>query len=164
MSASFASHHPALRKTECRLKKILQVLHVVLMLILLEGHAWPRITSLFHLFSYYDQRIYFLFHKAKMHFFIFFLNVFIIIYLDLHQSPLLPPPSVSCCSFVSISSLGGAGETAPASQPHPGGLWKCQDHKKWQFLQICELFCFCLFVFFIQTIRTHFSCVANPTI
>lgn len=39
---------------------------------------------------------------------------------------------------MSLLSLGGAREAAPAGQSHHGGLRKCQDHQKWQLLPICE--------------------------
>lgn len=123
------------------------------MLMLLGGHSWPRIPVLFHLFPYYNRQNWF--SSPKMHFSIFLLNISFI--LTHHQPHLnhyvLPPPSVLEYVFMSILSLGGARETAPAGQPHPGGLWKCQDHQKWQFLQICE------FVVLIQTIGTHFICI-----
>lgn len=67
-----------------------------------------------------------------MHFFIFLPNISLILtHHQLHLNHyMLQPRSVLEYAFMSILSLGGARETAPAGQPHPGGLWKCQDHQK----------------------------------
>lgn len=37
-----------------------------------------------------------------------------------------------------IKSTGHPGGSNHPSQSCPGGFWKCQDHQKWQLLQICK--------------------------